>query len=65
MGEKEVADTDIYQVTCLDTAAYMEPFLQDESRTFVQGEVRVRDAWTEYIKNGGSLVEPEKYMILK
>ena len=43
----------------------MGPFLNDESRTFEKMEDRVRIAWTEYVKNGGSLAEPENYITLK
>lgn len=62
---KEIGDEDTFQVTCLNTGGYMGPFLNDESRTFEKMEDRVRIAWTEYVKNGGSLAEPENYITLK
>lgn len=62
---KEISDEDTFQVSCLNTSAYMAPFLKDGSQTFEKEEVRVKNAWTEYIKNRGSLAEPENYITLK
>lgn len=62
---KEIGDEDIFQVTCLNTNAYMSPFLNDASCVFEPREKRVREEWTAYIKDGGQLAEPEKYMTLK
>lgn len=62
---KEVKDEDTFRVTCLNTAAWMAPFLKDESRVFEQEEQRVKPAWTAYIKAGGAIAEPTPYITLK
>lgn len=62
---KEIDDADIFNVTCLNTGAYMGPFLSDENRVFEKEEMRVKDAWKAYIKDGGQMAEPENYIILK
>lgn len=62
---KAIVDEDVFSVTCLNTAAYMEPLLQDETLSLVKEENRVKVAWTEYIKAGGTMEQPEKYITLK
>ena len=62
---KELADDAACRVTCLDTAVYMGKLLKHQNLPFEKGEVRVRTGWTEYIKNGGTLAEPENYITLK
>lgn len=62
---KEIGDEDTFRVTCLNTAAYMTPFLSDENRVFEQAEKRVKEDWTTYIKEGGMVAEPEDYITLK
>ena len=62
---KEVKDEDTFRVTCLNTGAWMAPFLQDESRVFELEEQRVKPAWTAYIKEGGTIAEPTPYISLK
>ena len=62
---KEIGDGDTFKVTCLDIPASFNTFLEDESRVLEQEEDRVRTAWTAYIKDGGTLTEPEKYITLK
>ena len=62
---KEVKDEDTFRVTCLNTGAWMAPFLQDESRVFEPEEQRVKPAWTAYIKEGGTIAEPTPYISLK
>ncbi|MGN0983095.1 MAG: hypothetical protein ACI4O0_09415 [Candidatus Limivicinus sp.] len=62
---KELKDDDTFRVTCLNTAAYMAPFLQDESRVFEQEDQRVRLQWTAYILGGGTIAEPESYITLR
>lgn len=61
----EIRDDDTFRVTCLNTAAYMQPFLNDESRVFEKEEERVRDQWTQHIKDGGRIAEPEAYITLE
>ncbi len=39
--------------------------LQDESFVFEKQEQRVKPEWTEYIKGGGTISEPEQYIIMK
>ena len=62
---KEIKDTDTFRVTCLNTAAYMAPFLKDESRVFERAQQVVRKEWTAYITGGGSLAQPESYIKLR
>ncbi|MGN1096053.1 MAG: extracellular solute-binding protein [Eubacteriales bacterium] len=62
---EELKDEDTFKVTCLNVAANMGTFLGDETLGFVKEKVRVRNAWTEYIKNGGTIAEPTDYIILK
>ena len=62
---KEIKDTDTFRVTCLNTAAYMAPFLKDESREFERARQGVRQEWTAYITAGGSLAQPESYIKLR
>ena len=62
---KELGDDDTFDVTCLDIPASFNTLLEDESRVFVQEEDRVRVAWTAYIKDGGTLAEPEKYITVE
>ena len=62
---KEIDDEDTFKVTCLNLGAYMSPFLSDENRVFEKAEKRVKETWKEYIKDGGKVAEPEKYISLK
>lgn len=62
---KEIGGEDIFKVTCLNTREYMNPLLNDESCVFEMPQERVKNEWKEYIKNGGTIAEPEKYIILK
>ena len=62
---REPGDNDSFKVICLDIPTSFNTFLEDESCVFVQEEDRVRPAWTAYIKDGGTLAEPEKYITLK
>ena len=62
---KELGDDDTFKVTCLDLTASFNTFLEDESLVFEKEEDRVRPAWTGYIREGGTLAEPEKYIIVK
>lgn len=62
---KEIRNDDSYQVTCLNTGAYMTPFLEKGSPALEQLEATVKEAWTDYIKGGAVLAEPEDYMTLK
>lgn len=62
---REIGDEDTFKVTCLDLPSYFTPFLEDENRVFEKEEDRVKVAWTAYIKDGGTIAEPEKYITLK
>lgn len=62
---KEINDEDTFKVTCLNIETYMSPFLSDENLVFEKAEKRVKDTWKEYIKDGGKVAEPEKYISLK
>ncbi|MGN0700878.1 MAG: extracellular solute-binding protein [Oscillospiraceae bacterium] len=61
---KEISDEDTFKVSCLNTYAYMAPFLNDETRVFEPSEKNVRVVWTAYIKDGGTIAEPEKYITI-
>lgn len=62
---KEIKDEDTYQVTCLNTEAYMAPLLEDGNAGFEKSEKRVKEEWITYIKDGGTIAEPENYITLK
>lgn len=62
---KELNDNDTFKVTCLDLSASFNNLLKDETLVFEKEEDRVRPAWTAYIKDGGTLAEPEKYITVK
>ena len=62
---KELGDEDTIKVTCLELTASFNTILEDESLVFEKEEDRVRPAWTAYIKDGGTLAEPEKYITVK
>ena len=63
---KEIKDDETFSVTCLSTYAHFAPLLEDESRVFTEGDDRVKDAWTNYVKEGGAVLsQPEHYIILK
>lgn len=63
---KEVAAFINVSVTCLATPGHFAPFLEDESREFIEGEENVRATWTNSVKAGGVvLAQPEHYITLK
>ncbi|MGN0638500.1 MAG: hypothetical protein ACI4J0_09015 [Huintestinicola sp.] len=62
---REIGDEDTFKVTCLNIPSYFTSFLEDENRVFEKEEDRVKVAWTAYIKDGGTLAEPENYITLK
>lgn len=62
---KELSDDVKLTVTCLDIPANFNGYLEDDTYAFTQEEDRVRMAWTAYIKEGGTLAEPEKYIKVK
>ena len=62
---KPLADGETLQVTCLNTAAYMAPIIADDGGAYEQDTLRVRNALTQYIRDGGALAEPTPYMTLK
>lgn len=62
---KEINDADSFQVTCLNTEAYMAPLLEKVSPSMEKWEKQVKVSLTEYIKEGGSLEKPENYITLK
>ncbi|MGN0505982.1 MAG: carbohydrate ABC transporter substrate-binding protein, partial [Lachnospiraceae bacterium] len=63
---KEIKDDETFSVTCLATYAHFAPFLEDESRVFTEGDDKVKDTWTNYIKEGGAVLsQPEYYITLK
>lgn len=62
---KQISDGESFHVTFLTTMAHFHPFLADGSREYVSGEKNVKPAWTDYIREGGTLAEPEHYITLK
>lgn len=62
---KELDDNEILNVVCLNTAVQMEPYMEKFDNEFRRHELRVSDCWLEYIKGGGTVSEPEKYITLE
>ncbi|MDD6073351.1 MAG: extracellular solute-binding protein [Clostridium sp.] len=62
---KELKDEEQYRVTCLNTENYMAPILENGKSLFERAEKRVKEEWTAYVKDGGTIAEPEKYITLK
>lgn len=62
---KELADDDSFKVTSLDIPASFDTLTGDMNHVFEMEEDRVKVAWTEYMKDGGTLAESEKYITLK
>lgn len=62
---KDIADTDSFRVTCLNTAFCMEPLMGQLGLSFEKGDTRVKEDWMEYIRNGGVLAQPGNYIVLK
>lgn len=61
----KLGDKDTYKVTCLNTEAYMSPFMDNDNSVFRMHEKRVKEEWVEYIKGGGAIAEPDNYITLK
>lgn len=60
---KEINDADTFSVTCLATYAHFSPILEDESRTFTQGEDNVKGTWSTKVNDGNlTLSEPTEYI---
>ena len=59
---KEIKDADTFRVTCLNTGAYMAPFLNDGNSGFEKVQQGVKQEWTAYITGGGALAQPESYI---
>ncbi|MGN0505713.1 MAG: extracellular solute-binding protein [Lachnospiraceae bacterium] len=62
---KEISDEDTFLVSCINPSAFMGSILVTEGLNFVKEDKNVRNAWTAYILDGGTLEEPENYIILK
>ena len=63
---KEIRDDETFSVACLATSGHFAPFLKDENRVFTKGDERVKDMWTNFVKEGGVvLAQPEQYITLK
>lgn len=58
---KELGKEDHFQVTCLNTPDYAANGMDG----FEMEEEGVRDAWKEYVKNGGTLKKPCNYITLR
>lgn len=62
---KEISEDDTFKVSCLNTGDYMSPLLNDEECVFEMPQMRVKEEWTAYVKDGGQVAEPENYIRLK
>lgn len=60
---KEIKDDDTFSVTCLATYAHFSPVLEDENRTFTQGDDNVKGTWsTKVNEDNFTLSEPTEYI---
>ena len=69
-GDKAVADDAVYKVAYTNPAGFynelMNNFADDNGDALFEiQEVRTRDAWVEYMKQGGQIAEPEDYITVK
>lgn len=62
MNGSSIKDEESYTITSINIAAKMGQFGR---LGFVKEKLRVRNAWVEYIKNDGVLVEPNKYISIQ
>lgn len=62
---KKISDDDTFKVTCLNLTAYMNPILEKENIALEASDRHLRLIWTDYIKQGGNVAEPENYITLK
>ena len=62
---REIGDGETFRVTCLNTQTRMARFPENVTRRFVPGDTGVRAEWVAYVKNGGTLAQPENYITLK
>lgn len=62
---RELEDDEVLNVTCLNTALQMEPYMDALGIEFTMQGMRVQDKWLEYVMNGGTVAEPDKYITLK
>lgn len=62
---KVIEDDDTFKVTCLNLTNHMAPILEKEGQVLEQSELHLKVAWTNYIKEGGSVAEPEYYITVK
>lgn len=59
-------EDDTVTVTCLATTKQMTAVFADESRAVTDEGTWVKDAWRDYVSDGGAaLAEPENYMTLR
>ena len=69
-GGKTVADDAVYKVAYTNPAGFyndlMNNFADDNGDALfeIQG-TRTRDAWVEYMKQGGQIADPEDYITVK
>lgn len=60
-----IGDTDTFRVSCLALPQHMEALPSDIASDFVAEEATVRQAWVDYVKQGGDVIsEPEQYISL-
>ncbi|MGN0438650.1 MAG: extracellular solute-binding protein [Lachnospiraceae bacterium] len=60
-----INDDDTFKVTCLYTDAYIAPLLEKEGLALEKAENQVKDDLVTYVKDGGSLAQPESYITLR
>ena len=69
-GGKEIKDDAVYKVAYLNPAGFynflMNRFADEEGNLLFEiQEIQTRAAWTEYMKEGHGMAEPEDYIIVK
>lgn len=61
----EIGDEDVFNVVCLNTDVYMEPFMHEERPVLERADNLVRADLVGYITEGGSIEAPGDYITLK
>ena len=54
----------MFTVVALNTSTYMRPFRNNQERPYESAGL-VKNAWVQYIKDGGTLAKPSSYMTVK
>lgn len=65
MDGKTIEDRESYKVCCLNAGSYGDALMSKESPVFEKAENILKADLAEYLKQGGSMAKPEKYINLK